>query len=147
MAAEVGMIGAMTDFAAEDNITWTDDLLIGIDELDYEHRMLIKDINLLHQELLGHDSKNKIKDTLGDIHARMQAHFALEEHFMLENAYPYYIVHKAKHDELLDKYTDFLVHFESEGGTPDCQQIEEILRNWIVDHIVASDKKMSLMIK
>ncbi|MBC8270095.1 MAG: bacteriohemerythrin [Rhodospirillaceae bacterium] len=137
----------MSDVAAKDSIIWTDDFLIGIAELDYEHRMLIKDINLLHQELSRHDSQDKIKDTLGDIHARMQAHFALEEHFMLENNYPHYIEHKTEHNDLLDEYTGFLVHFESEGDTPSYLQAEEILNRWIVDHIVTSDKKMSRTIR
>ncbi|MBC8240695.1 MAG: bacteriohemerythrin [Alphaproteobacteria bacterium] len=137
----------MIGVVAEDSITWTDDFLIGIEELDYEHRMLIKNINLLHQKLLDHDAKDKIEDTLGDIHARMQAHFALEEHFMLENEYPHYTEHKAEHNELLDEYTEFLVRFESKNGMPDCLQAEESLSRWIVNHIVTSDKKMSLIVK
>jgi hemerythrin len=137
----------MTGATAEDSITWTDDFLIGIEELDYEHRLLIKDINFLHQELLEQGSRDRIEGTLGDIHARMQAHFALEEHFMLENDYPHYIEHKTQHNELLDKYTEFLVDFTSGGEAIDCRQGEEILNRWIVDHIVNSDKKMSLMIR
>jgi len=137
----------MTGVTVEPSIAWTDDLLIGIGELDYEHRLLIKDINLLHQELLEHDARDKIKETLGDIHARMQVHFALEEHFMQENEYPYLFEHKAVHEELLDKYTSFLVHFENEGGTLDYRQSEEILGRWIIDHIITHDKKMSLMVK
>jgi len=137
----------MISVAAEDSIAWTDDFLIGIKELDYEHRMLIKDINLLHKEFLEHDDKDKIEGTLGDIHARMQAHFALEEHLMLENEYPHFIEHKAEHTELLDEYTDFLAHFDSKDGMPDHRYAEEVLSRWIVDHIVTSDKKMSLMIK
>lgn len=136
----------MTGVAAKDGITWTDDFLIGIEELDYEHRMLIRDINLLHMKFTEHDEKDKIRETLGDIHARMQAHFALEEHFMFENKYPHYVEHKKEHNELLDEYTDFIVRFEGEGDTPNYRQAEEILSRWIVDHIVNSDKKMSLMI-
>ena len=137
----------MTDVTAKSSIAWTDDFLIGIEELDYEHRMLIKDINRLYKEFLEDDGKNKIKGTLGNILARMQAHFALEEHFMLENEYSHYAEHKAEHEELLDEYTDFLVHFESEGDTIDYRQAEEVLSRWIINHIVNSDKKMSQMIK
>ena len=129
------------------NIEWTDDFLIGIEELDFEHRLLIKDINLLHQELLGLASKDKVMGTLGEIHARMQAHFALEEHFMLTHGYLHYPEHKTEHNKLLDEYTEFMVRFVSDGGMSDCQQAEEVLSSWVVDHIVTSDKKLSRMIK
>jgi len=33
--------------APDQSITWSDDFLIGIEELDYEHRCLIEDINKL----------------------------------------------------------------------------------------------------
>lgn len=137
----------MTEVTLKDNIIWTDDFLIGIEELDYEHRLLIKDINFLHQEMLEQDSKEKIERTLGDILARMQSHFALEEHFMLENKYPHYIEHKAEHNELLDEYTDLMISFNSKGATADYLKIEQNLRRWIVDHIIVYDKKMSWIIK
>ena len=128
------------------NIVWTDTFLIGIDELDYEHRVLIKDINRLHQELLEHDSKDKVMGTLGEIHARMQAHFALEEQFMQSRDYPHYPEHKAEHNALLDEYTEFMTRFGSAGALFDSQQAEAILSSWVVDHIVTSDKKISQML-
>jgi len=126
-------------------IEWSDDFLIGIDELDYEHRSLIGDINRLHQEMIDHVSEEEIKATLGQIHARMQAHFALEEHFMLDHDHPLYDEHKAEHDELLDDYTEFMSHFASKGGVSDSEQAEQLLSDWIVDHIINSDKKISNM--
>ena len=52
--AEVGErgIGNMTGSAAHRGIIWTDDFLIGIEELDHEHRCLIEDINQLHHFLV-----------------------------------------------------------------------------------------------
>jgi len=126
-------------------IEWSDDFLIGIDELDYEHRSLVSDINRLHQELIDHVSEGEIKATLGQIHARMQAHFALEEHFMLDHDHPLYGEHKAEHDELLDDYTEFMSSFASKGGVSDSENAEQLLSDWIVGHIVNSDKKISKM--
>jgi hemerythrin len=59
---------------------WDDAFLIGIDGLDYEHKALIENINRLHEEPARHDDKSQIETCRGDIYARMQAHFALEEH-------------------------------------------------------------------
>ena len=132
--------------AADPGIVWSDDFLTGIQEIDYEHRCLIEDINELHRDLLEQVDLDRIKNTLGRIHARMQAHFALEEHVMVSHEYPHYPEHKAEHERLLDEYTEFMTKFERSPNLGDQDAIEGTLRQWIVDHILTSDKKMSLMV-
>jgi len=132
--------------AADRSIVWSDDFLIGIEEIDYEHLCLVEDINRLHRELLDRVESDRIDSTLGTIHARMQAHFALEERVMLANAYPHYREHKAEHERLLDEYTELMTRFERQPSRADREAIEAMLRHWIVGHIATSDKKMSLMV-
>jgi len=127
-------------------ITWTDDFLIGIAELDYEHKSLIDSINELHRELADHDETDKIEATLGEIHARMQAHFALEEHYMLEHDYDGYIGHKKEHEMLLDEYTRKMIHFENNPVIDDRHNMGESLNNWIIEHILSSDRRMSSLV-
>ncbi|MCK5433377.1 MAG: hypothetical protein KAJ03_11570, partial [Gammaproteobacteria bacterium] len=90
---------------------WSDDYLIGIDELDYEHRDLINRLNELHGELAHHDEKGKIEDCLREIQVRVVAHFALEEHFMLENNFNNYAPHKEEHDNFLALIADLIEKF------------------------------------
>jgi len=137
----------MTGATVDPSIVWSDDFLIGIEELDYEHRCLIEDINELHRELLEHIDPPRIKNTLSRILGRMQAHFALEEHVMVSHKYPHYSQHKAEHESLLDDYTELMTKFEKEMSLRDRENIEKILRHWIVEHILTSDKSMSLMIE
>lgn len=136
----------MTGAAVENSIIWTDDFLIGIGELDYEHRGLIANINELHLELRGENDIQRIRDTLGSILARLQAHFALEEHVMAAHNYPHFAEHKAEHDLLLDEYTEHMIKFWSNPNPDDRNALETVLRQWIVNHILTSDKKMSLMV-
>jgi len=136
----------MTAAVEDRRIIWSDDFLTGIKEIDYEHRCLIEDINKLHRELLSHVDMDRIGNTLGRIHARMQAHFALEEHIMVSHEYPHYPEHKAEHERLLDEYTEFMTKFERDPNLGDREAIEGTLRQWVVDHILISDKKMSLML-
>ncbi|UCH72710.1 MAG: hemerythrin family protein [Rhodospirillales bacterium] len=129
------------------DIEWTDEFLIGIPELDHEHRALVRDINRLHRALGAHPDRTRIADTLGEILARMQAHFALEESVMKEHAYPHYGPHKAEHEVLLDTVTGYIVRFNQEPGTDVVAGLGAKLGEWIVHHILTSDKKMSLMMK
>ena len=128
-------------------LIWDDSFSIGIDELDYEHRVLIDDINLLHEELARHDEKPGIERCLGDIHARMQAHFALEERVMLDRDYEFFDEHKQEHEALLDSYTEHMLQYLKDADVAASTELEEGLKRWIVDHILTSDKKMSLMIR
>ena len=128
-------------------LRWDDSFLIGIDELDYEHKVLIDDINRLHEELAGHDEKSEIERCLGDIHARMQSHFALEEHVMKERGYEFFDEHKREHEALLNSYTEDMAQFLNDTGVSASTPIEDSLKHWVVDHIINSDKKMSLMVQ
>jgi hemerythrin len=126
---------------------WDESFLIGIEELDYEHKVLIDDINRLHEELARHDQKSEIEKCLGDICARMQAHFALEEHVMKEHKYEFFDEHKREHDELLDSCTAYMFQFLNDAGVSSGKSIEARLKHWVINHIVTSDKKMSLIIQ
>lgn len=132
---------------ARSDIEWTDDFLIGIPELDHEHRSLVADINRLHRELRAHEDRARVEATLGEILARMEAHFALEETAMKQHAYPHYAEHKAEHEALLDTVTGFIVRYQKGPGSGAAAALEQTLDEWIVDHILTSDKKMSLIVK
>ena len=126
---------------------WDESFLIGIEELDHEHKVLIDDINRLHEELARHVQKSEIEKCLGDIYARMQAHFALEEHVMKEHEYKFFDEHKREHDELLDSYTEYMLQFLNDPGVSSSIPIENTLKHWVMNHIITSDKKMSLMVQ
>ena len=126
---------------------WDDSFLIGIEELDHEHKVLIDDINRLHDELGRQGDKAGIEQCLGDIYARMQAHFALEEHVMKEHGYEFYDEHKREHNKLLDSYTEYMVQLLNDTGVSSSTPVEDDLKYWVIHHIVNSDKKMSLMVQ
>jgi len=133
----------MTDTLFE----WDESFLIGIEELDHEHKVLMDDIKTLHEELTRHDQKSEIEKCLGDIYARMQAHFALEEHVMKEHEYEFFDEHKREHDELLDSFTEYMLQFLNDADVSTSITVEGPLKHWVLNHIITSDKKMSLMVR
>ena len=122
---------------------WSDEYLIGIEELDYEHRDLINRLNELHGELTHYDEKGKIEDCLREIQIRVVAHFALEEHFMLDNNYKNYAPHKKEHDDFLAVVADFIDKFLTDPGLSYGDELEKQLQYWIVNHILTSDQKLA----
>lgn len=137
----------MTVSLNDHDIPWTDDFLIGITELDYEHRRLLEDINKLHKELLEQADITQVKETLGSIHARLQAHFALEEMVMSDKHYVDFDEHKREHDHLLNEYTERMINYEKDPTLQNRETMERTLREWMVNHILKNDKQMSRMIE
>ncbi|MCW8914663.1 MAG: bacteriohemerythrin [Magnetovibrio sp.] len=136
----------MTDTSNNQDITWTDDFLIGIDELDYEHKSLLEDVNILHRELLDKADLEDVKTTLGRLHERLQAHFALEEMVMSSKDYIDFAAHKEEHDSLLGEYTEMMINYEHDQTPDNRRAMENTLRKWLVEHILNTDKKMSYML-
>tara|TARA_B100000959_G_scaffold276338_1_gene330957 strand:- start:48 stop:467 length:420 start_codon:yes stop_codon:yes gene_type:complete len=124
-------------------IEWRDEYLIGVEELDYEHRDLINRLNELHEELVHHDEKRNIEDCLGEIHVRVVAHFALEERFMLDNKFKNYAHHKKEHDDFLEVIVDFIEKFRTNPELSYGDELEKQLQHWIVNHIITSDQELA----
>jgi len=49
-----------------------------------------------------------VMDFLGELYARIAAHFALKEKIMRDNGYDEYHDHKADHERLLDDIRDLM---------------------------------------
>ena len=63
-------------------IEWKDAYNTGVAEVDHEHQELIQLINDLHAEVEGGGDKAAVGDFLGEVFAKIAAHFALEETVM-----------------------------------------------------------------
>lgn len=124
-------------------LEWTQACRIGIDMLDYEHQDLFARLNELHEELLTHDERGRIEACLGEIHARMAAHFALEEKFMQEKKYANYREHKEEHDQLLDEFGEFMMRFARNADLVYGAAEQLTLKRWVIEHVLTSDRRMS----
>jgi hemerythrin len=64
-------------------------------------------------------SAERIEAFLGEIYARISAHFALEEKDMQARAYPERPAHKADHERLLDDLRDIMDEVHDQGVLDD----------------------------
>jgi hemerythrin len=124
-------------------IEWRDEYLIGVEELDHEHKDLIKRLNDLHDELANCDEKAEVEYCLAEIHIRVAAHFALEERYMSETKFKNYTEHKKEHDDFLEIIVDLIEKFRSDPELSYGTELEKQLQHWIVYHIVASDHELA----
>ncbi len=122
-------------------IEWRDDFSLGVPSIDYEHRELIELINELHASLSREDADITVEDFLGEIYAKISAHFVLEEKMMREKSYDQYTEHKAARERLLDGIRDIMEDYEDEGYLNE-EALAEHLRSWFTEHFKSMDARL-----
>lgn len=125
-------------------LQWDDAFLIGVEELDYEHKDLFKRLNTLHAELVAHEKKELIEECLSGIHVRVAAHFALEEKYMRDTHFPHFTRHKNEHDQLLEEVVEIICRFAKTEDDAYRDRLADMLQRWIIRHIQSSDQELAL---
>jgi len=122
-------------------IDWKDEFSLGIASVDLEHRELINLINDVHAMMGEGGGHDRVVASLGEIHARISAHFALEERFMRNTRYADYPAHKADHEALLDGLRDIMDRVEDDGRY-DEERLSRELDTWFTEHFRTHDAKL-----
>ena len=122
-------------------ITWRDEFRVGVDAVDHEHREMIDLINALDDAMKKDADHDAIVETLGEIYARIAAHFALEEKVMRDARYSAFASHKQDHEVLLDELLDVIDSVDADGGY-DRADLSRTLDLWFSDHFRTHDAKL-----
>jgi len=123
-------------------IEWRSEFETGVLDVDHEHRELIDLINQLHDQMGGDAEPDKISAFLGEVFARISAHFALEESVMRKHQYDQYTEHKADHEKLLDDIRDIMDDFEAGKFAAYDEALSSAVRDWFVDHFKTKDARL-----
>jgi hemerythrin-like metal-binding protein len=124
-------------------LEWKPEFSVGVPGVDLEHQQLIALINQLHASLLGHGSPTAAREFMGELHARISAHFALEEKLMREARYDQYSEHKQDHEALLDEITD-MIDTLGEDGDELSGRLADQLDAWFSVHFRTHDARLHL---
>jgi hemerythrin-like metal-binding protein len=122
-------------------IEWKEQYSLGVPEVDHEHRELIDLINELYASATGSDSDTTVEDFLGELYARVGAHFALEEKIMRDHQYDEYRDHKNDHERLLDDIRDLMDDYE-DGAYVDVEAFGKRLDAWFGEHFRTRDARL-----
>jgi len=123
-------------------VEWKDEFSVGVASVDHEHRELIGLINELHAGLASHPTKDAVSRMLGEIHAKIAAHFALEERIMRERRYDQYADHKADHERLLDDIRDIMDRHEADAYFNYEVALVAELGDWFTGHFGTKDARL-----
>ncbi|MDQ7784845.1 MAG: bacteriohemerythrin [Desulfomonilaceae bacterium] len=124
-------------------IEWNEDLKVGVEEIDEQHRELFRRVNDLAEAMWdgkGKEESGKVMDFLGDY---VVTHFATEERHMSSQGYPDYAAHKRLHDRFVEDFYTLRSQFDS--GEVTSSMVIRILDEtceWLKSHIKGTDKKL-----
>lgn len=127
-------------------IEWRKEFETGVAEVDHEHRELVDLINALYAELSKNAPKETVSAFLGEVFARISAHFALEETAMRKHRYDEYADHKRDHEKLLDALRDIMDAYEQDAYLDLSDALARSLRDWFVDHFKQRDARLHRML-
>ncbi len=122
-------------------IKWKEEFSVGVAAVDLEHRELIELINRLDADMMEYATKGNVLRALGDIYARISAHFALEEKIMRDAGYEGYATHKQDHELLLDALLEIIDSVDA-AGRYDRAALSKSLDSWFSDHFQTHDAKL-----
>ena len=124
------------------NVEWTDDMSVGVELIDGQHRALIDRLNKLASAIERRQGEAEISRTLGFLIDYTRLHFSAEEGFMLTHAYPGLAEHRARHAEFRRMLSTLEEDLEEEGATKGlADSIRLFIAGWFLNHIQSVDRE------
>lgn len=123
---------------------FTDDCIIGIDQIDDEHRYLFEVLNrayLLVTTDFQNDRYQDLKTIIEELDNYAEQHFEHEEAYMMKICDPELILQRAQHSFFRDKIREFEfinIDFEEEQQRV-LSELVSFLAKWLYRHILSSD--------
>ena len=118
-------------------IFWTDQLSVGIDVIDNQHRRIVDYINLLEEAVHGGHTHEEIRQLINDLVDYTISHFSFEESLQEEAAYPFFKAHQKVHGLFTRRVADFTERFEK--GEDVSKNLHSMLVTWLLNHIKHDD--------
>lgn len=119
---------------------WDTSLSVGVAEMDAQHKKLIAMINDLDDAMRQGKGKDIVGKIINELIAYTRSHFATEEKYFAQFAYPETDAHKAEHVAFTKKVGEFKAGFDK-GGLGLTIQVMTFLSDWLKNHIMVVDKK------
>ncbi|MEI6520901.1 MAG: bacteriohemerythrin [bacterium] len=121
-------------------MNWDEKFILGITEIDAQHKVLVGMINDLHDAMRDGKGKIIIGDIIEGLSKYTKTHFIKEETFFDMYNYPKTDIHRKEHNAFISQITEFQQGF-AEGKLSLSIQVMNFLKDWLKTHIMDSDKK------
>jgi hemerythrin len=120
-------------------VEWKQSFEVGLPAVDYEHRQMVDLLNEMYDGLREGIEEDRALEFFAEVHAKIAAHFALEERLMAEVQYALFEDHKADHEDLLDQINDIMEDYEKGDYEDHLDKLSVDLEAWFIVHFREKD--------
>jgi hemerythrin-like metal-binding protein len=125
-----------------DFVAWRDDLSVGLDIIDSEHKKLLGLINNVLAANQCRTGPEFEREALAELLDYTEYHFKREEELMVQSGYRDYEGHKAQHDQMRGQVKLYLKRYEEQGRAV-LPEVASHLKLWLLQHIAVTDRKLA----
>lgn len=127
-------------------LVWREQLSVGNDVIDYDHKHLIEIINLVEKSLETINS-SELTIALSSLSQYSKAHFDREEKIAGAAGYTQVEQLHQSHDELLKKIDQLQQEIGNEWTASAVGHFTALLRDWLINHVIKEDMLMKPALK
>ena len=126
---------------------WSDNLSVGIEQIDEQHKTLIDLINRLYFEIVSNDADvDVVEDVLNELVHYTNVHFGFEERLLFDFGYRDIGTHGKYHDQLRHQLAKLQCKvFESKVSVN--TELLAFVKKWLQHHIAIEDKRAFIDIR
>jgi hemerythrin len=124
--------------SSNDLVTWSNDLSLGLDEVDDQHLYLVERINKLWHALLENRDREVVQEIIEELYSYTQTHFIAEEVLMRSFDYPKLPEHQRSHRMFTDHIRKAADDYSD--GKPISMDLLHFLNDWLQKHIKVTDR-------
>lgn len=129
-------------------VDWSDSYLLGINDIDLQHKKLVAIANELYDIAIGdeNDYKAKMPIVLKKLTDYTEYHFKFEEQLQKNIGYPGFDSHKSTHDFFI-KEVNFQIQKLNSENKENVLRFYSYIANWVLTHIAKADKLWAVYMK
>lgn len=131
-----------------EKLSWNDSYLLGITEIDLQHKKLLSLADDMYEIVNGDESTLKVNlsKVLKSLTDYTVYHFTSEEEFMKKYGYPSAGMHKSMHDNFIAEVSKQIKSLNNATKT-EAEKLYSFLASWVLNHIAKSDKVWAEYVK
>jgi len=124
---------------------WTDELSVGVEQMDIQHKKLITIINNFHNTVSMGDDKSAVQKAVDGLVEYVKMYFSEEEVLMQKYNFPQLEIHKRVHERLAQDVNEYAEKLQANQKIMGIE-MSFFLKGWLENHIGETDKKYGLYI-
>lgn len=124
-------------------LTWDETFVLGIDEIDEQHRTIIEQFASFSEAIQAGTAKDVLSETALFLVEYAGEHFATEERYMQECDYPRIEEQRREHQDFTNDAEELVRKIADEGASRElAAALAGKMIRWVIQHIRNHDRDM-----